>query len=232
MGAQPHEGLGGIDVKLSDEHARGLADFRTEERVEFGPGVAVGFVDGGLQVGVHEVEERDAGQLGSQDFPRPKTSRPARVSGSDFTCIGNGLSIPRAARTPVSGSRTPRSAKDGCVVMCWVPLRHRNVARLPVGNIDRREKSLGKNVPRRVGCDSWAPTLFSNLQEPSTIKRTELGDRCHVPASTDRHQLVNRVPGKLPVDDRYHFQVVQGDLALVVVQESGVGSIAAGGDAH
>ena len=48
----------------------------------------------------------------------------------------------------------------------------------------------------------------------------------------DRHQLVDRVPGKVAVDDGRHHQFVQRDRALVVVKERDVGSIASGGDAH
>ena len=67
VGAQADQGLGGLDLQLGDEHAGGLADLGAGQGVEFGPGVAVGVGDGGLQVVVEEVEQRDAGQLGGDD---------------------------------------------------------------------------------------------------------------------------------------------------------------------
>jgi hypothetical protein len=47
--------------------------------------------------------------------PRPSTSRPARVSGSVATWIGNGAVMPLAASTSTSGAGTPRSAKVASV---------------------------------------------------------------------------------------------------------------------
>lgn len=70
VGSQSHQGFGGIDVELGDEHAGGLADFDAGQCVEFGPGVAVGVVCGGLEVGVEEVEKGDAGDLGGGDGAR------------------------------------------------------------------------------------------------------------------------------------------------------------------
>lgn len=49
-------------------------------------------------------------------FPRPRTSRPPRVSGRVSTWIGNGSVMPRAASTLTRGARTPRSVKVLCVV--------------------------------------------------------------------------------------------------------------------
>src|SRR3984893_14079505 len=60
-------GVGAQSHQLRDEHSGGLADLRAPQYVEFGPGVAVRVVDGGLQVGVHEVKQGDAGQLGGDD---------------------------------------------------------------------------------------------------------------------------------------------------------------------
>ena len=51
-------------------------------------------------------------------------------------------------------------------------------------------------------------------------------------ASTDRHQLFDRVPGKVTVDAHCHLQLVQCDRTLVVVQERNIRGIASGGDAH
>ena len=67
MGAQAYQRLGGFDPELGDEHAGGLAHLCTAQGVEVGPVVAVRVVDGGLQVGVHEVQQRGAGQLGGDD---------------------------------------------------------------------------------------------------------------------------------------------------------------------
>ena len=51
-------------------------------------------------------------------------------------------------------------------------------------------------------------------------------------ALSDRHQLVDRVPGQVTVDDCRHRQLIQRDRTLVVVQECDVGGITSGGDAH
>ena len=67
MGAQAYQRFGGVDPELGDEHAGGLAHLSAAQRVEVGPGAAVRVVDGGLQVGVHEVQQRGAGQLGGDD---------------------------------------------------------------------------------------------------------------------------------------------------------------------
>src|ERR1700738_3533657 len=67
VGAQSHQRLGGFDPELRDEHAGGLADLRAAQCVEFGPGAAARVVDGGLQVGVDEVKQGHAGQLGGDD---------------------------------------------------------------------------------------------------------------------------------------------------------------------
>src|ERR1700744_1092869 len=80
-------------------------------------------------------------------LPRPSTSRPARVSGRVLTWMGNGSVIPRADRLLISRAGTPRSAKDGEVIVVWclsgigVCRFGHMVARLPVGKIDRREKA-------------------------------------------------------------------------------------------
>src|SRR5687767_15832012 len=47
--------------------------------------------------------------------PRPRTSRPARVSGRVLTWMGNGVSIPCAVRVSARALGVPRAAK---VVMC------------------------------------------------------------------------------------------------------------------
>ena len=52
VGAQAHEGLGGLDLELGDDHAGGLADLGAGQRVEFGPGVAFGVSGGGLHITV------------------------------------------------------------------------------------------------------------------------------------------------------------------------------------
>jgi hypothetical protein len=53
--------------------------------------------------------------------------------------MGNGLVMPRAASAVTNGSATPRSAKVLSVVIFGV-FQHQ-VARLPVGKIDRRDTS-------------------------------------------------------------------------------------------
>ena len=67
VGAQPDQGLGRLNLQLGDEHAGGLADLRAAQRVQFCPGIAVGVGDGGLQVAVQEVQQRDAGELRGGD---------------------------------------------------------------------------------------------------------------------------------------------------------------------
>ena len=67
MGLQSGESFGGPDLQLGNEHAGGLADVGAGERVEFGPRVAVGFGDGGLQVGVEDIQQRDAGNFRGGD---------------------------------------------------------------------------------------------------------------------------------------------------------------------
>src|ERR1700751_3155543 len=64
---QPDQGLSRLDLQLGDEHAGGLADLRAAQRVEFGPGIAVGVGDGGLQVAVHQVQKRDTCELRGGD---------------------------------------------------------------------------------------------------------------------------------------------------------------------
>ena len=58
-------------------------------------------------------------------LPRPRTSRPASVSGRVSTWIGNGAVMPCCASTLVRDSGTPSSSKVLGVVMFSVPLGHR-----------------------------------------------------------------------------------------------------------
>ena len=54
-------------LELGDQHAGGLADLGARQRVELGPGVAVGVSGGRLEVVIEQVEQRDACQLGGDD---------------------------------------------------------------------------------------------------------------------------------------------------------------------
>src|ERR1700761_5693662 len=64
VGAQAYQRFGGFDPELGDDHAGGLAHFRPAQRVEVGPGAAGRVFERGLKVGVQEVQQRGAGQLG------------------------------------------------------------------------------------------------------------------------------------------------------------------------
>src|SRR4029453_12198047 len=46
MGAQAHQGHGGFDAELGDQHAGGLADLDAGQGGKIGPGIAVRIVDG------------------------------------------------------------------------------------------------------------------------------------------------------------------------------------------
>ena len=94
-------GLGRFDAELGDQHADGLADLGAAQRVKFGPGIALWVVDCGLEVVVHEVEQREAGDFGGGDGPRrngPPSRRPGE-RGRD----------PGRRRSPRCRSRTART---------------------------------------------------------------------------------------------------------------------------
>ena len=48
----------------------------------------------------------------------------------------------------------------------------------------------------------------------------------------DGNQLVDRIRGQVAVNDRGHNQLVELDLALVVIEERGVGGVTTGGYPH
>ena len=67
MGPQAHQGLGGLDPELGDQHAGGLADLHPAKRFEVRPRHCSRIIDGGLQVSVHQVQQGDAGQFSGRD---------------------------------------------------------------------------------------------------------------------------------------------------------------------
>src|SRR5580693_3052865 len=102
----------------------------------------------------------------------------------------------------------------------------------------------------------WPSTAARSFSWIATFSRAGVGHRCPCPnvevarsylhhplvaadlrawppqGLSDRHQLVDRVYGKVAVHDRRHRQLVQGDRAPVVVQEGDIGGVAPGGNAH
>jgi hypothetical protein len=66
-GPQSDQRLGRLDLELRHEHSGGLADLGAGQRIEFRPGVAGGVGDGGLQVGVEEVQQWNACEFGRGD---------------------------------------------------------------------------------------------------------------------------------------------------------------------
>jgi hypothetical protein len=67
VGPQSDQRLGRLDLELRHEHSGGLAHLGAGQRVEFRPGVAGRVGDGGLQVGVEEVQKWDACEFGRGD---------------------------------------------------------------------------------------------------------------------------------------------------------------------
>jgi hypothetical protein len=65
--AKSHQGLGGVNLQLGNEHAGGLTDLSARERVEFGPRITGRVGGGSLEIPVEKVEQRDAGKFGGGD---------------------------------------------------------------------------------------------------------------------------------------------------------------------
>ena len=82
--------------------------------------------------------------------PRPSTSRPARLSGSVATWIGNGAVMPLAVSTSTSGAGTPRASKVVSVGS--------TVASAPTGTTTGAGTADGAAWRARAGAGSdWSP---------------------------------------------------------------------------
>src|SRR6202022_2079684 len=109
-------------------------------------------------------------------------------------------------------------------VSCW-GLRNLDTSKKNGSTESTVPQHVCRSNPRHSACHGTVGHYLAHRSDTKACWAAAITQR----VLTDRHQLVDRVPGQVAIDNRSHHQLVQRDRTPVVVKESDVGSIAPGG---
>ncbi|SKY42745.1 Uncharacterised protein [Mycobacteroides abscessus subsp. abscessus] len=146
-----------------------------------------------------------------------------------------GSSASGILRSSESGKHRPRipasSSENSAGVIQLQPLSQlmQRTQRAPSMSTPSSEATTSDLLGR------WIPTVVPQLGHCCPRKPDSALQMGHVSAcmgSSYADALFSTVNGQLATDCRHDLVVVQRDRAVVVVEESGVGGVATGGDAH